>query len=76
MQTRSQIRFCSVGDRQRVAIAVQGTGPIVVLAPWCVSHLERDTEEPKLRAFYERLAARYTVVRYDHTGVGYIGWKG
>lgn len=42
----------------------------MVLAPWCVSHLERDVEEPKLRAFYERLAARYTVVRYDHTGVG------
>jgi pimeloyl-ACP methyl ester carboxylesterase len=35
-----------------------------------VSHLERDAEEPKLRAFYERLAARYTLVRYDHTGVG------
>jgi pimeloyl-ACP methyl ester carboxylesterase len=35
-----------------------------------VSHLEHDIEEPKLRAFYERLAARYTLVRYDHTGVG------
>jgi pimeloyl-ACP methyl ester carboxylesterase len=70
MQNRSQIRFCSVGDRQRIAIAVQGSGPVVVLAPWCVSHLEHDTEEPKLRAFHERLAARFTLVRYDHTGVG------
>jgi pimeloyl-ACP methyl ester carboxylesterase len=70
MQTRSQIRFCSVGDGQRIAFSVQGSGPVVVLGPWCVSHLERDTEEPKLRAFYERLSARYTLVRYDHTGVG------
>lgn len=70
MQNRSQIRFCSVGDGQRIAFAVQGTGPVVVLAPWCVSHLEHDIEEPKLRAFYERLSARYTLVRYDHTGVG------
>ncbi|HXK20047.1 MAG TPA: alpha/beta hydrolase [Polyangiaceae bacterium] len=70
MQTRSQIRFCSVGDGQRIAFTVQGSGPVVVLGPWMVSHLERDTEEPKLRAFYERLAARYTLVRYDHTGVG------
>src|ERR1041384_6616013 len=70
MQTRSQIRFCSVGDGQRIAFAVQGSGPVVVLGPSCVSHLEHDTEESKLRAFYERLAARYTLVRYDHTGVG------
>jgi pimeloyl-ACP methyl ester carboxylesterase len=70
MQSRSQIRFCSVGDGQRIAFAVQGNGPVVVLAPWCVSHLEHDIEEPKLRAFYERLSARYTLVRYDHTGVG------
>lgn len=70
MQTRSQIRFCSAGGEQRIAIAVQGSGPVVVLAPWCVSHLDKDTEEPKLRAFFERLAARFTLVRYDHTGVG------
>jgi pimeloyl-ACP methyl ester carboxylesterase len=70
MQTRSQIRFCSVGGEQRIAVLAQGSGPVVVLAPWCVSHLERDVEEPTLRAFYERLAARYTLVRYDHTGVG------
>jgi len=70
MQNRSQIRFCSVGDGQRIAFAVQGSGPVVVVAPWCVSHLEHDIEEPKLRAFFERLSARYTLVRYDHTGVG------
>ncbi|RYZ04764.1 MAG: alpha/beta fold hydrolase [Myxococcales bacterium] len=67
--TRAQIHFCSVGS-QRVAFAVQGSGPVLVLGPACVSDLERDTEEPRLRAFYERLAARFTLVRYDHTGVG------
>lgn len=69
MQTRAQIHFCSVGQ-QRIAFAVQGSGPVLVLAPACISDLERDTEEPKLRAFYDRLAARFTLVRYDHTGVG------
>lgn len=43
---------------------------MLVLGPVCVSDLERDTDEPRLRAFYERLAARFTLVRYDHTGVG------
>jgi pimeloyl-ACP methyl ester carboxylesterase len=32
--------------------------------------LERDAQEPQLAAFLGRLAARFTVVRYDHTGVG------
>lgn len=69
MQTRAQIHFCSVGS-QRIAFAVQGAGPVLVLGPACISDLERDTEEPRLRAFYDRLAARFTLVRYDHTGVG------
>src|SRR6185503_16243563 len=64
------VRFCQVGNGQHIAYTVQGRGPIVVMAPWCVSHLERDLAEPRLQAFYDRLATRHTVVRYDHTGVG------
>ena len=67
---RAQVRFCQVGNGQHIAYTVQGRGPIVVMAPWCVSHLERDLAEPRLQAFYDRLATRHTVVRYDHTGVG------
>ncbi|HYQ15660.1 MAG TPA: alpha/beta hydrolase [Polyangiaceae bacterium] len=42
----------------------------MVIGPSHVSDLERDLDEPALRAFYDRLAARFTLVRYDHTGVG------
>jgi pimeloyl-ACP methyl ester carboxylesterase len=42
----------------------------MVIGPSHVSDLERDLDEPALRSFYERLAARFTLVRYDHTGVG------
>jgi pimeloyl-ACP methyl ester carboxylesterase len=70
MQTRPQIKFCSVGAGTRLAFAVQGSGPVVVLGPSHVSDLERDVDEPALRAFYERLAAHFTLVRYDHTGAG------
>lgn len=42
----------------------------MVIGPSHVSDLERDLDEPALRSFYERLATRFTVVRYDHTGVG------
>ncbi len=68
--SKQKIRFCSAGDGQRIAFSVQGKGPPAVVAPFCVSHLERDLEEPALRALYERLAEHCTLVRYDHTGVG------
>ena len=70
MQTRAQIKFCSTGAGTKIAFAVQGSGPVMVLGPSHVSDLERDVEEPALRAFYDRLAARFTLVRYDHSGVG------
>lgn len=68
--SKQNIRFCGVGQGARIAYSVQGEGPPAVVAPFCVSHLERDLEEPQLRAFYERLAEHSTLVRYDHTGVG------
>ena len=70
MQTRPQIKFCGTDIGTKIAFAVQGSGPVMVLGPSHVSDLERDVEEPALRAFYDRLAARFTLVRYDHSGVG------
>src|SRR6188768_2739053 len=70
MNTRPQIKFCSVGAGTRIAFAVQGAGPVVVLGPSHVSDLERDVDEPALRHFYDRLATHFTLVRYDHTGAG------
>lgn len=70
MQTRAQIHFCPVDAGSRIAFAVSGSGPVLVVGPSHVSDLERDLEEPTLRAFYDRLAQHFTVVRYDHTGVG------
>jgi pimeloyl-ACP methyl ester carboxylesterase len=70
MQTRAEIHFCLVGGKQRVAFTLQGSGPVLIIGPSCVSDLERDAQGPQLGAFLERLAARFTVVRYDHTGVG------
>jgi pimeloyl-ACP methyl ester carboxylesterase len=64
-----QIRFCRT-DGGRVAYAVVGEGPALVLAGWWVSHLEVDWERPDFRAFVEALAERHTVVRYDPLGTG------
>jgi len=63
------IRFVPVTGG-RVAVAVLGDGPALLLpAPW-ISHVELEWEFPEYRRFLRRLADRHTVIRYDRLGVG------
>lgn len=66
---RQEVRFCQVPGG-RVACAVVGQGPPLVLAPWWISHIELDWELPDFRAFVEALARNRTVLRYDPLGIG------
>ncbi len=54
----------------RVAYAVAGSGPAIVMPAWWVSHLAEDWHYDPLRRFVEALAAGRTVVRYDRMGTG------
>ena len=65
-----RIRFFTGPSGQRIAYAVAGQGPPVVLSSWWVSHVERDGADDRFRRFFERLAASNTVVRFDRPGVG------
>jgi DNA-binding winged helix-turn-helix (wHTH) protein len=65
-----EIRFCTTSDGVSLAYAVMGTGPIVVRVLGFFTHLEAEWEWPDLRRFWERLAERHTVVRYDGRGMG------
>ncbi|MDQ5807399.1 MAG: alpha/beta fold hydrolase [Actinomycetota bacterium] len=64
-----RIGFCPV-DGGRVAYAVTGDGPPLVLPAWWVSHLEVDWQFAGFRAFVEALSAHHTVIRYDRLGTG------
>jgi pimeloyl-ACP methyl ester carboxylesterase len=64
-----QIRFCSVAGR-RVATAVSGAGPPLLLPSWWTSHVELDWHRPGYRAFVRRLSTHHTVIRYDRLGTG------
>jgi pimeloyl-ACP methyl ester carboxylesterase/DNA-binding CsgD family transcriptional regulator len=66
---RQEVRFCEVPGG-RVACATVGDGPPLVLAPWWISHIERDWERPDFRAFVEALGRDRTVLRYDRLGTG------
>ncbi|CAN5777720.1 alpha/beta fold hydrolase [soil metagenome] len=64
-----EIRFCEL-DGQRIAYATVGEGPLVLFGGRWVTHLEEEWSDPRARAFYQGLALRHRVVRYDRIGAG------
>jgi pimeloyl-ACP methyl ester carboxylesterase/DNA-binding CsgD family transcriptional regulator len=67
---RQTTGFARLPDGGRIAFAVAGSGPAVVLPAWWVSHVVEDWHSDPLRRFMEGLAAERMVVRYDRLGTG------
>jgi pimeloyl-ACP methyl ester carboxylesterase len=64
-----RIRYCAAPSG-RIAYAVAGTGPALLCDPGWISHLRGQLELYSFGAFIERLAERFTVIRYDKPGCG------
>jgi pimeloyl-ACP methyl ester carboxylesterase/DNA-binding CsgD family transcriptional regulator len=69
-----EIRFCRASDGTRLAYAIHGSGPPLVIASCWLSHLQHDWQSPVWRHFLEALGAMATVVRYDERGFGLSDW--
>ena len=54
----------------RVAYALTGSGPLLLVAPGWLSHLELGWSIPAERMFHEALSSGRTLVRYDRPGCG------
>jgi pimeloyl-ACP methyl ester carboxylesterase/DNA-binding winged helix-turn-helix (wHTH) protein len=65
-----QIRFCTTSDGISLAYSTVGSGPCIVRVLGHFTHLQAEWDWPEMRLFWERLAERYTVVRYDGRGIG------
>jgi pimeloyl-ACP methyl ester carboxylesterase/DNA-binding CsgD family transcriptional regulator len=65
-----QVRFVVTPTGVRVAYAVVGRGPALVVPAAWVGHLEIGWQDPAMRAFYAPIAAFRTVVAYDKPGCG------
>ncbi len=65
-----EIRFCTTSDGVSLAYSAVGTGPYIVRVLGHFTHLEVEWEWPDLRRFWEQLAKRHTVIRYDGRGIG------
>lgn len=71
---REQVRFCRAPDGLRIAYAVHGEGPPILITKTWISHLQYDAEDPMLGHLLEALGRVATVVRYDERGYGLSDW--
>jgi pimeloyl-ACP methyl ester carboxylesterase/DNA-binding CsgD family transcriptional regulator len=69
-----QIRFCEAPDGVRIAYAVSGTGPPMLVSTCWLSHLQHDWESPVWRHFLEDIGRFVTLIRYDERGYGLSDW--
>jgi len=69
-----QVRFCEAPDGVRIAYAVSGTGPPMLVSTCWLSHLQHDWESPVWRHFLEEIGRFVTIVRYDERGHGLSDW--
>jgi pimeloyl-ACP methyl ester carboxylesterase len=68
------VRFCRAPDGVRIAYAVHGSGPPLVVTTCWLSHLQHDWQSPVWRHFLDQLGSLATVVRYDERGFGLSDW--
>ena len=69
-QPPQSIRFCRAPDGTRIAYAVHGHGPPLLVSTCWLSHLQHDWESPVWQHFLRDLGRIATVVRYDERGHG------
>lgn len=70
LQASQQVRFCRSADGTRIAYAVHGHGPPLLLDACWLSHLEYDWQSPVWRHYLVELGRVATVVRFDERGHG------
>jgi DNA-binding winged helix-turn-helix (wHTH) protein len=69
-EREQKIKYCTTSDGVSIAYSTVGTGPHIVRVLGHFTHLEAEWEWPDMRRFWEHLAERHTVVRYDGRGIG------
>jgi pimeloyl-ACP methyl ester carboxylesterase/DNA-binding CsgD family transcriptional regulator len=71
---RQQVRFCRAPDGVRIAYAVHGNGPPLLISTCWLSHLQFDWDSPVWRHFLSALGQFATVIRFDERGHGLSDW--
>jgi pimeloyl-ACP methyl ester carboxylesterase/DNA-binding CsgD family transcriptional regulator len=69
------IRFCRAADGVRIAYAMHGSGPPMLVSTCWLSQLQYDWESPVWQHFLRDLGRFATVIRYDERGHGLSDWE-
>ncbi|HEX7196510.1 MAG TPA: alpha/beta fold hydrolase [Candidatus Limnocylindria bacterium] len=69
------IRFCRGHGGVRLAYAMHGSGPPLVVVSCWLSHLQHDWQSPVWRHFLDDLGNVSTLIRYDERGFGLSDWS-
>ncbi|CAN5210049.1 hypothetical protein BH11ACT3_BH11ACT3_08960 [soil metagenome] len=70
-----EIRFARAPDGVRIAYAIHGEGPPLLVSTCWLSHLQHDWESPVWRHFLADLGRFATVIRFDERGHGLSDWN-
>jgi pimeloyl-ACP methyl ester carboxylesterase len=73
--SNEQIRFVRGAGGTRIAYAMHGSGPPLIVVSCWLSHLQHDWESPVWRHFLEGLGSFSTLIRYDERGFGMSDWN-
>ena len=65
-----EIRFTTSADGVKLAYAISGKGPPLVMSATWLTHLEHQWRSMAWRPWLEAFSAEHTVVRYDPRGCG------
>jgi len=74
-QPPQSIKFCRAPDGVRIAYAVHGSGPPLLVSTCWLSQLQYDWESPVWQHFLRDLGRFATVIRYDERGHGLSDWE-
>ena len=74
-ELKQQIRFCTSADGTRIAYAISGEGPPLVLSANWLTHLEYQWHNLSWQPLLQALSRRHTVLRYDPRGCGLSDWN-
>jgi pimeloyl-ACP methyl ester carboxylesterase/DNA-binding CsgD family transcriptional regulator len=70
MAMQQKIQFCTAPDGAKLAYAVIGDGPPLVLSATWLTHLERQWQSLAWRHWLETFSAEFKLLRYDSRGCG------
>ena len=74
-EMEQQIHFSTTSEGIRLAYAVLGEGPpLLVVSSW-LGHLQFEWDNAEVRAFWEGLACGRRLIRYDKRGAGLSDWE-